>query len=109
MQRRLAVVDPAARVDRDQDIIVKAGWVVVGRAAIEAARADMPGRRTREILARHGGERFLNPRIAHARAARDFGGVGLPAFAILSCMPSAALPARILSRRNDTPPLASPH
>ena len=110
MQRRLTVVNPAAGVDRDQDVIVKAGGVVVGRAAKEAARADAPGRRTGEILARHGGEGFLDPRIAHARAPRDFGGVGLPAFDNSVLHAARRPPPRLFSSgSHNTPPLASPH
>ena len=80
VQRRLAVVDAAPRVDGDEDVIIEAGGVVVGRLAKEAAGADAPRRRTGEILARHGGEGRLDPRIADAGAARDLGGIGLPAF-----------------------------
>ena len=70
---------PRLRVDRDENIVIEAGGVVAGRLPKEAAGADAPRRRTGEILARHGGEGRLDPRIAHA-GARDLGGIGLPAF-----------------------------
>ena len=43
VQRRLPVVDPPSRVDRDQHVVVEADQVAVGRAAVEAAEPICQG------------------------------------------------------------------
>ena len=59
MQRRLAVVDAARRVDGDQDVVVERGDVGFARRA-ETATGYVPGRRAGKVLARNRGEGGLD-------------------------------------------------
>jgi hypothetical protein len=88
VQRRLAVVDPTARVDRHKHVVVEAGEVVLALAAGPAA-GDPPWWRAGKILARHGGEGLLDARVPHTSQTGDLGGVAPSEFcgSVGHCLP----------------------
>ena len=72
MSARLADIDSARRIQRNERILVDEGEVVVGSFDIaEPRKIDPPGARAREGLPRGDAERFLYPGIARPSPCRD--------------------------------------
>jgi hypothetical protein len=76
VQRRTTVVDPARRVERDDQVLVEHDRVSAGQPMGAVARRHGPRRRPQEGLARHGSVGGFDRRIVDAEDRQHLPGIG---------------------------------